>query len=69
MFIYYAIFTINIMEEGSKMPNEYKSISIPAELIKEIKEYISINKGFTSVSDFIKFAIREELKNKEKGGN
>ncbi len=67
--IYSVIFPLNIVKEVLKMASQYKSISLPAELVKEIQEFIQKNRSFTSVSDFVKFAVREELKSKQNGGH
>jgi len=52
------------MEEGDK---EFITVSIPAPLFKKIEERIS-GTGFSSVSDYIIYVLREVFSDEE-GGN
>ncbi len=51
------------------MPYKYKSVSIPEDLYRKIIDVIKDSeKGYTSISEFIKDAVRrrlEELKNEK----
>ena len=44
---------------------EYTSLKIPKSLTKEIESKVIGKQGFTSVTEFIKSAIREKLKDFE----
>jgi len=48
--------------------SNYSNVGLPTPLVKRIKTFIEKNpeKGFTSVSDFVKHATREKLDNYEK---
>lgn len=42
----------------------YQGISVPLELVNEIKEYIAKNRKYNSIADFTKEAVRDKLNNK-----
>jgi len=53
--------------EGEFMKSAYRTLSIPADLMQSIEEFIKKNKeGYTSITEFSKVAIREKLE-REKG--
>jgi len=55
-------------KEGELMKSAYRTLSIPADLMQSIEEFIKKNKeGYTSITEFAKVAIREKLE-REKGG-
>ena len=43
------------------METKYQGLSLPVPLIELIKEYVKNNPQYTSVTDFIKTAIRNKL--------
>ena len=46
--------------------NKYKGINLPPELVKEIDKIIQNKKfGFTSRAEFVKEALRNQIKNYE----
>ncbi len=61
--IYGIVFTLNMVEELKKMKG-YRQVSLPDALYEEIKTNLGRSGSFTSVADFVKYAVRREL---EKG--
>lgn len=50
--------------------SKYRTLSIPEELYKEVEDFIKKHpeKGYSTVTEFFKEALRENLFNKEKPG-
>jgi len=47
--------------EGKFMKSAYRTLSIPADFIQSIEEFINKNKeAYTSITEFSKVAIREK---------
>ena len=61
--IYGIVFTLNMVEELKKLKG-YRQVSLPDALYEEIKANLGRSGSFTSVADFVKYAVRREL---EKG--
>ena len=64
--IYYAIFTLIMMENGEvKKVQGYKSVSLPEGIYQDIEEFLKKSNRYTSVADFVKDSIRKNLKDVE----
>ena len=64
--IYYAMFTLIMMENGEvKKVQGYKSVSLPEGIYQDIEEFLKKSNRYTSVADFVKDSIRKNLKEVE----
>jgi Arc/MetJ-type ribon-helix-helix transcriptional regulator len=43
------------------MVKGYRTISLPASLLSQVEEFLEKHPEFTSVTDFVKYAVRKEL--------
>jgi len=44
-----------------KVPVRYQGVSVPIDLIHEVRKYVVDNPQYRSMSEFIKEAIREKM--------
>ena len=66
--MYFNVITLNYkigLRNDDKMKRKYTTISIPEPLFEKIKERIK-NTGFSSVSDYVTYILRDTLIELEK---
>ena len=63
LYVICTIYGVYMVAFDGKTKKEYEKVSIPKEMINEIKKIIETDKrlGFVSVQEFVKDAVRESI--------